>query len=292
MGLAKQNDDSVLETVISSSQTEEEEIIFRPSSLLQPAASSQQQLPDAIRATNRDGFQSEEDSIRTTPQPTAPNRFNNSWLVVRVDDSTCYATTDSFANNGTIVFKRFQSVCNQSDWTDLSNIENYFPRVWSDRRNKARSSQSPPPSQLPPFCRPFNVYELHPHLFYYVSYNTSTPTKSYFLKPVQSINDLSIVSIEPAPMSPTYSTSPSTTVLPEKVIQSLAHHYDPAINNGPLSSHTLISPSRNPSRNPSLLVQLLVIFPIRYVSVPRPRFVRGQIFFGFFHSDVHSQTGS
>jgi hypothetical protein len=103
---------------------------------------------------------------------------------------------------------------------------------------------------------------------------------------------LSIVSIEPAPMSPTYSTSPSTTVLPEKVIQSLAHHYDPAINKGPLSSHTLISPSRNPSRNPSLLVQLLVILLIRYVSVPRPRFVHGQISFGFFHSDVHSQTGS
>jgi hypothetical protein len=48
-------------------------------------------------------------------------------------------------------------------------------------------------------------------------------------------------------MSSTYSTpSPSTTVLPEKVIQSPAH-YDPAINKATLSSHTLIIPSRNPS---------------------------------------------
>ncbi len=189
-------------------------------------------------------------------------------------------------------------VHNQSDWTDLSDIENYFFRVWSDRRNKARSSHCPPPSQLPPFyfCRPFDVYELHPTSFTTSPKTPARPPNPIFCgccsKPVQSINDLSIVSIEPAPMSPTYSTSPSTTVLPEKVIQSLAHHYDPAINKGPLSSHTLISPSRNPSRNPSLLVQLLVILLIRYVSVPRPRFVHGQISFGFFHSDVHSQTGS
>jgi hypothetical protein len=123
-----ENDDSVLVTDISSSRTEEE----KGSSTILPTSSSQQsQLPDATEATNRDGFvQSEDDSIRTTPQPTAlPHRFNNSWLlVVRVDDSTCYAATDSFANNGTIVFKRFQSAgLNQSGWTDLSGIENYFP---------------------------------------------------------------------------------------------------------------------------------------------------------------------
>jgi hypothetical protein len=119
-----QNDDSVLVTDINSRTT----TIFPTTS----ATSSQQEIPDAT-TTAANGSQSEEEesifhrsTTSTQPITAAPH---SSWLVVRVDDSTCYAATDSFSNNGTIVFKRFQlaELSNQSGWTDLSNIEKYFP---------------------------------------------------------------------------------------------------------------------------------------------------------------------
>ncbi|KAI9563173.1 hypothetical protein GHT06_010631 [Daphnia sinensis] len=123
-----ENVDSLTLTEINS-RTEEASTIILPTTTASATINSQEQ-PDATTITNRDASQAEDSgSIPTaSPSPIASHPLNSSWLVVRIDESTCYAATDSFNNNGTIVFKRFQTNgANQSGWSDLSDIEAYYP---------------------------------------------------------------------------------------------------------------------------------------------------------------------
>lgn len=121
-----ENHDSLILTEINS-RTEETSTVL-PITTTGTTTGSEEQ-PDTTTITNRDASPPEDSgSIPTTPKPVVAHQLKSSWLVVRVDESTCYAVTDSFANNGTIVFKRFQtSGANQSGWNDLSDIEAYYP---------------------------------------------------------------------------------------------------------------------------------------------------------------------
>ncbi|XP_057367125.1 uncharacterized protein LOC130688187 isoform X2 [Daphnia carinata] len=119
-----ENVDSLTLTEINS-RTEEASTIL-PTTIA--SITDSQEQPDAT--TDRNASSSEDSgSIPTTrPSPIASHQLNSSGLVVRIDESIYYAVTDSFTDNGTIVFKRFQTNgANQSGWSDLSDIEVYYP---------------------------------------------------------------------------------------------------------------------------------------------------------------------
>lgn len=124
-----ENVDSLTLTEINS-RTEEASTVLATTTA--STTSNSQEQPDATTIANRNASQAEDSGWippTTSPSPIASHQLNSSWLVVRIDESTCYAATDSFTNNnGTIVFKRFQTNgVNQSGWSDLSDIEAYYP---------------------------------------------------------------------------------------------------------------------------------------------------------------------
>lgn len=128
-----ENDDSsVLVTEINSLALE---------LTIPPATTASSQLPDMTTAsTDWNGSQSRDSGWVHSTQPATPHQLEGSWLVVRIDDSTLYAVTATFANNGTLIFQRLETAgldgLNQSSWQDLSHVEAYYPGFSQVAKNK------------------------------------------------------------------------------------------------------------------------------------------------------------
>ena len=93
----------------------------------EPSTTTMTSRPDTDREQQSQSAEDSGSIQHSSPAQSDKPHQLASWLVVRIDDSTCYAATASF-DNGTIVFQRFGTDgLNPSGWRNLSHIEAYYP---------------------------------------------------------------------------------------------------------------------------------------------------------------------